>query len=391
MIAALIACAWLAAGEPPLTEARAAARAVEASAAVAALEHGVDASRARERAAAAWRNPELRLQVGRSEPGREDDRVALRWSPPGLGEIAARRADAAVRTAGAAADRELSRRDVAARARGLHATAVSLDAQLALARAELAERERMSATVLRRMEAGEATAAGASAAELDRLDVAAGVQALELRRGQAVADLADLLELPEGTSMGLSAEGGTRCAAPDGALLRRGARDPRRDVLRAGQRAAEAALARDRLGLLPWPTFLQAGYASERPGHAGAWTFQLGVELPLLDLGRAARGADAAERARVEDELRAQARADAAALRRALAAVALEAAEAARHRAAAETLAAAVDRYAQHPEVADSLEAVQLRARLLAVRRAALRAELECALERIEAGRLSGE
>lgn len=398
MIAPVLACAALLTAEAPppgstprWTEARVAQRAVEASAAVKALERRVEEGLAGERAEAAWENPELRLRGHRSDLDFEGGQIALRWSPPRPGERTARRAAAAQRTAGFSAEREISRRDVSATARALHAMLLGLDAQLAVAREERAERERTRVAVQQRLEAAAATVLERGDVELARLEVDAQVRELEIRRAGAEDELRRLLDLPAGAAVALSAEGATQCAAPDvsapGSVA---GDDPRLEVLRSGAREAEAELLRDRLALLPWPSYVQAAWVVPRRGDPGYWSFQVGVELPLFDLGRAARQADSAKRAAVGEELRAEVRAGAVELQRARSELDARAVQAEHHRASARALEEALRPFARHAELEGSLAAGQLRARLLAARRAALEAELKCVLARVAVDRLAG-
>lgn len=398
-----VAATWLAlvalAGTP-LTEQGAVEAALREAPALSALEHRVEEARALEGAAAPWDNPELRVENLRSDrlldPDRRGEpleraRIGLRWDPPRLGEGPARRAAARVATAESAAERELSRRATAARARSLHATVIALDAQLAVAREEREQRERARKLLQRRVELQAATAVEQSAAELDWLEAAAAVQELEARRRHAYDDLLAVTGARAGAVVELSAEGASRCVPPAAGevLLARAEQGaPRRELFLSELRAVDAERARTWLALVPWPTFVEVSYVLPGDRDPASWTVQLGVELPLLDWRSDERRALEARRRRVEAERRAAEAAAGREVRRALAEVEAKATLAERHREAAAVLEQALQPFERSEDVG-ALQAAQLRGRLLGARRARLRAELDCTLATIELERLS--
>lgn len=403
---ALAAAALLAGAGPALTEAEAVELALRASPALKALAAQLDETRALEDAAGRWNNPELRIQKLRSdrliEPGLrqatypdhplEGARVGLRWEPPRPGVASAREAEAAAETARAEADRELARRAIEARARARHAKVRLLDLALESAQAERDLRERTRRALERRVEQGAATALDLSAAAVDALEAAEVAERLEIERARALSDLLALLALPAGSAPALSADGAVRCEAPEASplLARAAAGDPSQGAFRAEIAAADAERSRRWLALVPWPSHLQASYVFRGDADPAYWTFQLGFELPLLDWKRAERRAFAARKARLEAERTAEAAELGHDVRHALARLGERAARVRRYAGAAAALEEAAARFDAIGPAASTVQAAQLRARVLAARRARAEAELECTLERIELDRLTG-
>jgi outer membrane protein TolC len=393
--------------EPPLTEERAVEMALRNNSALSAASHRVEETHALEDAANRWNNPELRVQNLRSDhllepaihgssyPNHPFEKAAigLRWSPPELGQRTEWRAEADLHTSQASAELALSQRSTAARVRALHATVLSLDAQLAVARDAQEDRERTRRILQRRVEQQAATIVEQSAAEVDFLDALATTQDLQIQRQQAYDDLLVQLGLPPETVIALSGEGAGRCTPPaDATALRALAEknDLRLNVFQAELDAVEAERSRRWFQLVPWPSYVQLSYVLRGDNDPAYWTFQFGITLPLFDWKSADRRALVAKQARIEDERRAKVAEIDQQLRRALARQAEQAALVQRYREAASILEEALKRFGRGGEATGALQAGQLRARVLAARRAHLRAELECRLEQIEIERLVG-
>ncbi len=395
---------------PPLTEERAVELAVSHSPALRALASRVDEARAQVDVAGHWANPELRVQNLRSDlllaPALEGStysdhpfggaRVGLRWSPPELGLRAERRAAAEAEVAQSLAQRAQAERDLAARVRGLHATLLSLEKQVDLARRALEERDRLRALALRRLDRGAATALEQSSAQLDYLEAASAQQELEARRGQALDELRIQLGLPEGEAVELAGEGGGACAPPSdpNALLEQAARGGARlSEFPARLEAVESARSHRFLQLLPWPDYLQLSYVLPSDKTPAYLTLQFGLTLPLLDWKTADRRSLGAKRVRIEEERRAEVMELERRVRRAAAEQAEQAQLQVRLREAESILEGSLQqarRALEAGETTDLAQVSRLSTRALAARRASLRAELECRLRQIELERLAG-
>lgn len=380
----------------PLTEEQAVAMALQKSPSLSALDHRVEETRAWEDAAGDWNNPEVRVQNLRSnhlDDRFEKARIGLRWTPPELGKGSAQQAEAGLFAARASSELESTRRAMAARVRSLHATVLGLDAQIAVARESQQERERLRKLVQRRVERQAATIVDQSAAEVDALDAFEVVQELEIRRRQAYGDLLAELGLPAEGSIALSGQGAPACAPPaDDPTLQSLAvkNDPRTPALRAELRAVDAERTQRWLSLAPWFTYLQASYVLRGDDDPAYWTFQFGISLPLFDWKVAERRSLTAKQARLEDQHRAETAELDLRLRRALTELAEQAALVQRHRESAKVLEDGLQHFLRNSETTGLLQASQLRTRMLAARRAHLRAELECRLKQIEVDRIVG-
>ena len=308
--------------EPPLTEDAAVSLAVAQSPALKALSSRVEETRALVDVAGRWSNPELRVQNLRSDllvaPALEGAsyadhpfekaRIGLRWSPPELGLRAERRTDAELDVAQATAQRALAERDLAARVRGLHATAVNLAKQRELAQSALEKRDQMRKLAQRRLDKNAGTSLELSLAEVDYLDAISAQQEAETRRALALDDLRAQVGFPAGAAMELSGDGAA-CEAPaDGATLLEQAVRASNRSREFGPRleAVDAERARRTLQLVPWPSFVQLSYVFASDNTSPYLTFQFGLSLPLLDWKTADRRALGAKRVRIEEERRAE-------------------------------------------------------------------------------------
>jgi outer membrane protein TolC len=395
---------------PPLTEDRAVELAVSHSPALRALASRVDEARAQVDVAGRWANPELRVQNLRSDlllaPALKGStysdhpfggaKVGLRWFPPELGLRTERRAAAELEVAQSLAQRAQAERDLTARVRGLHATLLSLEKQVELARRALEERDRLRALARRRLDRSAATALEQSSAQLDYLEAANARQELEARRGQALDELRIQLGLPEGEAVELSGEGSGACAPPadSTALLEQAARGSARlSEFPARLQAVESAHSHRILQLLPWPDYLQLSYVLPSDKTPAYLTLQFGLTLPLLDWKTADRRALGAKRVRIEEERRAEVMELERRVRRAAAEQAEQAELRVRLREAESILEGSLQqarRALEAGETTDLAQVSRLETRALAARRASLRAELECRLRQIELERLAG-
>jgi outer membrane protein TolC len=406
MVTALIAAAAPATG---LTEDQAVALALQNSPELRWHAHRADEAAALSEAALAWNNPLLRVGGVRYDRAVEpaltgrpyDDHpfdhttIGLRWSPPGLGERSARRADGSAREAEAHSALVLSRRDTIALVRGLHAQVTSDDAEIMLLAEVVEQRGQMLALVKRRIELQSATLLDQNLTEVDYLDAATQLAELAVRRRASYEELLIQTGLPAGTTISL-VPSANACAEPvETALLAEQARraNPGLHVMQAQREAATAARHQRVLQLLPWFDYVQVAYGLAGQDHPAYLAFQLQLTLPLLDWKGPHRRALQAREQALSERLQVENRVLSERVVRAAAAQAEQAALLRRYREAAsvvERATAGLRKTLSLSGPTNLFEIVELETRLLATRRAALRAELDCKLQQIEIDRLTG-
>jgi outer membrane protein TolC len=394
----------------PLSESRAIELALADSAALKALACQVEETRAMVDVDTKLQNPELRLTKLRSdrlvspalsdeeyrEHPFEDVSVGLRWKPPDLGALGAKRAQAERRVDQANAELEKARRELTARVRTLHATVLGLDAQIALARSGLEQRDLLRTLVKRRLDEQAATVLDQSLADVDYLESLSRLQDLESQRRLKLHELLVLVGLPPDAHPELvgDPEG---CEAPSEQVTqlveRAKAGGPWLDGYQA--RLAEADAERSQLELerIPWIKQVMLSYVvGGGESDPGRVELGLAVNLSLLDWNTADVRAVSARRARYEQEYRAEQQELAGELRRGLEEWVEQASVVRRYREAEPVLADGVARLQKAAAVAetDLLQIAEVQARVLSVKRAHLKAALDCQLTRIEIDRLTG-
>lgn len=388
-----------------IASAEAARLAVERSPKLKALRAQAGEARAQVDAVSSLSNPELRLGSFRTDrlfrqveaQPFEDFAIGLRWSPPNLGAQAADRAQAERRVDQAEAALEEARRELTARVRALHASAVSLDAQQEHAHTSVALRSELKSLVGRRLEQQAATALDQSLADLDELEAVAALQEVESRRRQVLHDLRDALCLSPEAPLALAKDDGPVCAAVagevDALLARAKSSSPRLRGFRARLDEVEAERTRAQLELVPWFDFIQLSYVLGGRGDPDYVSARLSIPLPLLDWNGPELKGLACRRERVEAEERAAVQELESQVRRTVEELAGQAALVERYRAAEPMLdgGLALLRRALEAGQADLLQMALVQNRTLSARRALLRALLECQLTRIDLDRLVGE
>ena len=405
---ALMLVIGAATGGGPLTEADAVALALQNSPQVKSRTHSFDEAQALTEAGLAWNNPQLRLSgmrydelidpmVDRRSYGSHPlyhSSIALRWSPPGLGERGARRAEGQANEADARMDLAIARRDTAALVRKLHAQILSYDAEMALDREVIDQRGKLRGLVKSRLDQQMATLLDHSLAEVDYLDARTELAEMEVRRRAAYDQLVLQLGVPEGEDVKLAGGGETCTVAEPGAKLaeRAQAANPRLRLLEAQDRAVGAERTRRRLDLLPWFDYFQVGYGFSGDNNPSYIAFQLQLTLPLFDWKGPHRRALAARHEALSERVRAENRMLSDLVLRTTSAQAQQAALVDRYREAAAMVEGGLTHLREaldKGKVTNLFEVVQLQTRLLATKRSFLRAHLECKLQSIELDRLT--
>jgi len=393
----------------PLTEADAVATALRNSPQVKFRGHFVDEAKALTEAGLSWNNPHLRVGgmrydelvapvVDRRTYGDHPlyhTSVALRWSPPDLGERGARRAEGLANEANANMELAIARRDTAALVRRLHAQILNYDEQLALDHEVIDQRAKLRALVKSRIEQQAATLLEQSLTEVDYLDARTELAEIEVRRRAAYDELLVQLGLPTGENVQLAASNQDTCAAPEAApklAERAHAANPRLRLIEAQDRAVDAERTRRWLDLVPWFDYLQVGYGMAGDNNPSYIAFQFQLTLPLFDWKGPHRRALAARHEGLAERIHAEDRMLSDLVLRASAAQAEQAALVERYREAASVVEGGLSHLRaalEQGRVSNLFEVVQLQTRLLATKRSYLRAHLECKLQKIELDRIT--
>ena len=393
----------------PLTESEAVATALRNSPQVKFRGHYVDEAKALTDVGLSWNNPHLRVGGLRYDEliGPVVDRrtygdhpfyhtsIALRWSPPDLGERGARRAEGLANEANATMELTIARRDTAALVRRLYAQILSYDEQLALDREVIEQRAKQRALVKSRIEQQAATLLEQSLTEVDYLDAQTEFAEIEVRRRAAYDELLVQLGLPAGETVQLATSNQNACTAPEAApklAERAHAANPRLHLIEAQDRAVDAERTRRWLDLVPWIDYLQVGYGMAGDDNPSYVAFQFQLTLPIFDWKRPHRRALAARHEGLAERIHAEDRMLSDLVLRATAAQAEQAALVERYRAAASVVEGGLNllrKALEQGRVSNLFEVVQLQTRLLATKRSYLRANLECKLQKIELDRLT--
>lgn len=277
------------------------------SAALAAWEARADAATAKVAAAGALENPQLRvsqLRLDQIAAGKPEERTALRVSVPRPGEIEAKVAVARAEEAEARARAHAEAIAIEADVRWLFDDVVLLEAQIAAADAVAEARRAVADRMKTRLDASEATALEEAMAAMAAVDAEQDRAELAADRSAARAALLERLGLDAGA--GVQLVGAPLDAWPPAPLPGEPAlveealrRRPEIEVAAARVDASDARASLERAKRWPWFSFLEAGYQVGPGIPAGlGWTFQAGVEVPILDTNRAGvAAADAAQAA----------------------------------------------------------------------------------------------
>jgi outer membrane protein TolC len=396
-------------GSGPLTESDAVALALQNSPQVRERGHSFDEAQALTEASLAWNNPHLRLSGMRYDELIDPliDRrsysnhpfyhtsIALRWSPPGLGERGALRAEGQANEADARMELAIARRDTVALVRKLHAQILNYDAQIALDRDVIEQRAKLRSLVKSRMDQQMATLLDQSLTEVDYLDARTELAEIEVRRRAAYDQLLLQLGLAAGETIQLVGAEQETCTAPEPATKlaeRAHAANPRLRLLQAQDRAVDAELTRRWLDLVPWLDFLQVGYGMAGDNNPSYIAFQLQLTLPIFDWKRPHRRALTARHEALAERVRAEDRMLSDLVLRVTAAQAEQAALVERYREVATVVEGGLAHLREALEkgrVTNLFEVVQVQTRLLATKRSYLRASLDCKLQKIELDRIT--
>lgn len=407
-IALLVLGAAAATGGMSLKESDAVALALQKSPQVKARGHFVDEAVALTEADLSWNNPLLRLGglrydqlvdpfIDRRTYGNHplDHAVmALRWSPPGLGERGALRAEGEAREGDARMELAIARRDTAALVRKLHSEILNLDEQLALVRDVIDQRAKLRSLVKNRIEQQMATKLDQSLTEVDYLDARTELAELEVRRRAAYDQLLVQLGLPVHATIQLEGSQQDFCPQPkpaDEVVARVHAANPRLRLLAAQTRATDAARRRRWLQVVPWLDYVQVGYGFAGDNSSSFVAFQLQLVLPLLDLKGPHRRALTARHEALAERMLAEDRLSSDLVLRTTAAQAAQAALVDRYREAATVVEDGLSHLRKALEsgrITNLFEIVQLQTRLIETKRSYLRANLECKLQAIELDRM---
>jgi outer membrane protein TolC len=396
-------------GNSALTEQQAVELALKNSPQVRYRGYSVEEAEAQTDAGLAWNNPLLRVggmryeqlidpAIDRRSYGSHPfyhTNVGIRWSPPGLGERGAKRAEGRANEADARMELAMARRDTTALVRKLHAQILSFDAQVTLVKDVIEQREKLRQLVKSRLELQAATLLDQSLTEVDYLDARTQLAELEAKRRASHDELLIQLGLPVDAEIKLAPSGPDACTAPEGVTTlveRARAANPRLRLLHAQKTQADAEMTRRWLDLVPWFDYVQVSYGLAGDNNPSYIAFQLQLTLPILDWKGPHRRALRARGMALTERIQADNRMYSNLVLRTSALQAEQAALVARYRDAAHVVEQGVANLRKALEQkgpTSLLEIVQLQARLLATQRSYQRAQLECKLQAIELERLT--
>jgi outer membrane protein TolC len=232
-------------------------------------------------------NPELRIGDVSTEylSNRVDDlQIGLRWRPPELGQTRVRQQRQAVRVWELHVGAQRAEQRLASRVRRSHARLVLQDQLLALRRTRLETETRRLALVRQMLDLGRRSVVYHTKARMWLGRARSDLTRVEQNRNEAHRDLQRLIDskapitvvaepLPE---IPLSLEELARLAAQ---------RRPESRLVAERKELAVAMHQRERLRLVPWPTFVEARYHYDT-GRQDRVEVMLGIELPLFDWNR---------------------------------------------------------------------------------------------------------
>jgi outer membrane protein TolC len=237
-------------------------------------------------------NPELRMgwrDLEDTRPARRigDFDVAVRWSPPRLGERDFKSDSALARLGEADAEIAAAEQKLAAEILFLHTKAVLLDEQIRLAEAAVALREQMVELIQNQVKMEVKSLFDQNVAELALADARSVPASYRTERLLCVTRLASDLDLPPGTEVKIQADAGPWAHEPrplDTEELVKKAVTGRAELATASARYDEAkSLVRLRKReRYPWFSFFQVGRQFELESANDSWGFRLGIDLPIF-------------------------------------------------------------------------------------------------------------
>lgn len=293
--------ARLSADEAVATAKKNSARLAELHARVATAHEGIAAATQRE-------NPTLqatKVRFDRLLAGEPRVSPSLRFRPERPGEIDAR--EAAAKALEQAAQAELALEEIAleAEVRWLYDDVVLCDVEAATIERMAAARRKLADEMKARTTTSTATAVEADLTELSAIEAEGAARDRRAARALALAALLDRMGVDPSSDVeviappDVSAQKWPPDPLPSERVLveRAIARDGRIRAAGAGIDAADARLRQEELRRVPWPTFVDVGYAFTPGSEPGlGWFIGAGVELPVFQMnGAAIRTAEAAK------------------------------------------------------------------------------------------------
>ena len=380
------------------------------SPAIRALEERHKEEQARGEASTALENPVFRLTNLRSDhllsPALNggtygahpfaNTNLGARWTPPNPFVNSARLTEAARRSDEVDAELDAARRALAARVRTLHATLLSLDRQLELARTAVGLREQLASLARKRLAEHAGRGLDQSLADLDHLEARTQQLELERTKRETLRELAVQLGVSFQGKLELGGAPPT-CQAPtdeDAALVSRALeRSSRLRAQQAKRAAVDAEQSQARRELIPWFDFVQLSYVLASDNDPAYGSLGLGLTLPLFNWNGGKLRQLSARAARFDLELDVDRRVLKSQVEQTLADVREDALVVARYREAEPAvIAQAGVQLERSLEVGESslTQIALVQTRSLGAQRAWLRAELHCQVSLIELERLTG-
>jgi outer membrane protein, heavy metal efflux system len=226
--------------------------------------------------------------------------LALRWSPPRLGERNLKGSTALGKVSEVTGEIAVAEQRLAAEVRLLHMKIVFLDEQIKLADAAVKLREQMVEFLDAQVEAGVKNILDQNMADLSLADARSVPAAYRLERRVALNRLAAELGLARSGDLKLQVEGdplGYPSAPLDSAALVASAlaRRPEFAVFAARCAQADAGLDLASKERYPWLSFVQLSRDFGGSTRSNTWGLRFGIDLPIFKWSGATVGAPAAE------------------------------------------------------------------------------------------------
>ncbi len=287
LVTAAVVLGVLSAPSTTLTEDEAVRLAVERSRQLRSLETDVTVAVHRERSAGWVDNPELRIDdIGVSRPNdafrlREEVEVGLRWRLPKLGELAEQEQRAVVRMWEARVRAVKARRRLAARVRRAYTEVVHQEALAALAERRVRIEMDRVALVERMKDLGQRSIVYSTKSRMWVAAAKTDQQRIARRLGAARRRLARLTGADP--RVGVVAGDLPPLMVPaEDLVVRARAAGPEQRLMGERAELASRRYDRERLQLVPWPSFVQLS-AHMEADRADRGELMVGVDLPLFD------------------------------------------------------------------------------------------------------------
>jgi len=213
-------------------------------------------------------------------------RVAVRWSPPRLGDVGKKSNQAKGWASEVEADIEAAEQRLAAEVRILHMNTVFLDEQIKFAEASAEVRAQILDFIERQIGAGTKTIADRGLAELSLADARSLPSSRRLDRRLCIRNLQYKLNLPRTLDLKIQMDGDPLALPPppDEEGLVEKALQQHHKLAAASARCtqSQAQLRLRKAGRYPWLSFVEVNRDFGWEGLPDSWGFRVGIDIPVF-------------------------------------------------------------------------------------------------------------